>query len=141
MRSWIAIASADHVAAGRTGGFMQVCHGKAAPLRRLSAGDRVIYYSSVQTMGGRDRVQAFTAVGRMRAGAPYQADANGVFQPWRRNVDWLKANATPIAPLLDQLEFTRGRRSWGAPFRFGLFEISDVDGWLIEGRMLVPELA
>ena len=37
-RHWIAVASAEHVRLGRTQGFMQVCHGKAAPLRRMRAG-------------------------------------------------------------------------------------------------------
>lgn len=36
MKSWIAVASAEHVRSGRAQGFMQVCHGKAAPLRRLA---------------------------------------------------------------------------------------------------------
>ena len=30
---WIAVASAEHVRRGNQGGFMQVNHGKAAPLR------------------------------------------------------------------------------------------------------------
>jgi hypothetical protein len=29
---WIAVASAEHVRLGQAGGFMQVSHGKAAPL-------------------------------------------------------------------------------------------------------------
>ena len=40
-RAWIAIASAEHVRRGVAGGFAQVCHGKAAPLRRLAPGDVV----------------------------------------------------------------------------------------------------
>jgi hypothetical protein len=35
LQNWIAVASADHVGRGRAPGFMQVCHGKAAPLRRI----------------------------------------------------------------------------------------------------------
>jgi len=30
-KNWIAVASAEHVRLGRKKGFMQVCHGKAAP--------------------------------------------------------------------------------------------------------------
>jgi hypothetical protein len=30
-RNWVAVASAEHVRIGRSHGFMQVCHGKAAP--------------------------------------------------------------------------------------------------------------
>lgn len=43
IQNWIAVASAEHARRGREGGFMQVCHGKAAPLRRMGAGDRVAY--------------------------------------------------------------------------------------------------
>ena len=35
MKNWIAVASAENVRNGRAQGFMQVCHGKGAPLRRL----------------------------------------------------------------------------------------------------------
>ena len=51
---WIAVASADHTRRGKAGGFMQVNHGKAAPLRRVQPGDGVIYYSPTETMGGKD---------------------------------------------------------------------------------------
>ena len=37
--NWVAVASAEHVRLGRSQGFMQVCHGKAAPLRRIQPGD------------------------------------------------------------------------------------------------------
>jgi hypothetical protein len=32
---WIAVGSAEHVRRGRSEGFMQVNHGKAAPLKRI----------------------------------------------------------------------------------------------------------
>jgi hypothetical protein len=44
-RYWIAVASAGHARRGRQAGFMQVCHGKGGPLRRLRAGDGIVYYS------------------------------------------------------------------------------------------------
>ena len=62
-RCWIAVASAEHVRFGRAHGFMQVCHGKAAPLRRISPGDRVAYYSPTVTFRDKDTLQAFTALG------------------------------------------------------------------------------
>lgn len=42
---WVAVASAEHVRIGRKDGFMQVNHGKAAPLRRIKPGDGIVYYS------------------------------------------------------------------------------------------------
>ena len=41
-RNWLAVASANHVRKGRAEGFMQVCHGKLAPLRRIKPGDLVV---------------------------------------------------------------------------------------------------
>ena len=135
-RSWIAVASAEHVALGRKLGFMQVCHGKAAPLRRLHAGDRVIYYSPERVFGGKDGLQAFTAIGHVREGDPYQVAMTDAFQPWRRDVAWQTAREVPIRPLLDQLAFTRGNRNWGYQFRFGLFQIMPEDAVLIAAAMI-----
>jgi hypothetical protein len=44
-KNWIAVASAEHVRLGRSNGFMQVSHGKSAPLRRIEPVDRVVFYS------------------------------------------------------------------------------------------------
>ena len=63
---WVAVASAEHVAIGRELGFMQVGHGKGAPLKRLHAGDRIAYYSPVRRFGAKEVCQAFTAVGVVR---------------------------------------------------------------------------
>ena len=117
---------------------MQVCHGKAAPLRRIRPGDRVAYYSPSEVFRGKDKLQAFTAVGMVRAGEPYQFDMGGGFVPFRRDVDWLKAEEAPIQPLLDVLDFTGGVRNWGYQLRFGLFAVSDHDMRLIASTMKAP---
>jgi hypothetical protein len=134
-RNWIAVASAEHVQRGRDAGFMQVCHGKASPLRRVQPDDRVIYYSPTHTFGGRDKLQAFTAIGVVRRGDVYQADMGRGFQPFRRNVAWLPAQPAPIAPLLDRLELTAGKARWGGRFRFGLLAISAHDARCIATAM------
>lgn len=140
MKNWIGVASAGHVALGRAGGFMQLCHGKAAPLGRLRPGDLIAYYSPVQEFGGRDKCQAFTAFGRVAPGEPYLFDMGGGFIPNRRDVDWFEAYPAPIAPLLECLEFTRGRRNWGYALRFGLLEISAADMRIIAAAMQTPWL-
>jgi hypothetical protein len=133
--SWIAVASAEHVRIGRAQGFMQVCHGKAAPLRRLAPGDRVAYYSPTESFGGKDRLQAFTAIGVVAPGAPYQADIGGDGGAFRRDVRWSETTETPIRPLLGSLSFARDNRSWGYQLRFGLFQIEDEDMRIIASAM------
>jgi EVE domain len=134
-RHWIAVASAEHVRLGRSQGFMQVCHGKAAPLRRISPGDGIAYYSPTNSFGGIDRLQAFTAIGIVGPGAPCQVDMGGGFRPFRRDVLWREAIETPIHPLLGQLSFARGSKNWGYRLRFGLFEIPQEDLLLIGDAM------
>lgn len=138
-RAWIAVASAEHVRLGRSLGFMQVCHGKEAPLRRLRPGDAVIYYSPTECMGermgGGTRLQSFTALGRVKEGGPYQVEMAEGFHPFRRDVAWSAAADAPIAPLLERLSFTAGQRNWGAKFRFGLFQISKADLAIIAKAM------
>ncbi len=96
-RNWLAVASAEHVEIGRNGGFMQVNHGKATPLRRIQPGDRIVYYSPNRTytpshaQRNKDRLQAFTAIGTVKNSKPYQADMGFGFKPFRREVAWHEA--------------------------------------------------
>ncbi|MBB4841781.1 hypothetical protein HNP55_000276 [Paucibacter oligotrophus] len=138
--NWLAVASAEHVRLGRAQGFMQVCHGKAAPLRRLRPGDRVAYYSPSTRMGSKDGLQALTALGVVRETAPYAFDMGGGFVPYRRDVAWWSAHETPIAPLLPALDFTAGRKNWGYALRFGLLQISARDMDLIAAAMSVARV-
>ena len=137
---WVAVASAEHVRLGRSQGFMQVCHGKAAPLRRIRPGDRVVYYSPSTAFRGKDRLQAFTAIGRVRQGEPYAFDMGGGFVPFRRDVDWFEAAEAQIQPLVDRLSFSAGRRNWGYALRFGLLAIEAADTELIAAAMGLPAL-
>jgi len=126
-KNWIAVASADHVSLGRKAGFMQVCHGKAAPLRRIHAGDRVVYYSPTQQFRAKQKLQMFTALGIVNKTEPYQVEMAPGFCPFRRDIKWVEAEEISILPLLTKLEFTAGKQNWGYQMRFGLFPISDHD--------------
>ena len=140
-RCWIAVASAEHARRGCEQGFMQVCHGKAGPLKRLRAGDVVAYYAPAETMGGKDGLQSFVSFGEVLAGEPYAFDMGGGFVPFRRNVLYRPAHPAPIQPLLDGLQFIEDRQRWGYKFRFGLFEIPAADMGLIAGAMGVDWVA
>jgi hypothetical protein len=90
--------------------------------------------------GGKDKCQSFTAFGTVRGGEPYSFDMGGGFCPSRRNVDWCDTHEAPIAPLLELLEFSAGKRNWGYQLRFGLFAVSDADMHVIANAMGVKEL-
>ncbi len=126
VRYWLAVACAEHARRGRAGGFAQVSHGKAAPLRRMSPGDGIVYYSPSCHMGEKDGFQSFTAIGTVRAREPYQAEMSPGFTPWRRDVDWFEAAEHPIKPLLDWLDFTQAK-NWGYALRLGMVELPAVD--------------
>jgi hypothetical protein len=114
---------------------MQVCHGKAAPLRRIKPGDYVAYYSPTTEFRGKDKLQSFTAIGIVRSGEPYQFDLGGGFCPFRRDVAWIAAQEASILPLLETLEFVSGEKNWGYRFRFGLFSVNQHDMQVIADAM------
>lgn len=132
---WLAVASANHVRLGRAAGFMQVNHGKAAPLRRIRPGDGIVYYSPSTIMGEKDGLRSFTAIGRVREGEPYVGVMAGDFRPFRRDVDWFSAREASIGPLLERLDLTAGRSNWGYALRFGLVELSKADFAVIAEAM------
>ncbi|MEO8752383.1 MAG: EVE domain-containing protein [Casimicrobiaceae bacterium] len=133
---WIGVASRDHVLRGVAGGFCQLGHGKHAPVKRMASGDWIVYYSPRTSLEGGEPVQAFTALGRIKAGDAYEADMGIGFMPWRRDVAWVKkASEAPIRSLLDGLELTRGKPSWGMVFRRSSVKISAKDFHLIAQAM------
>lgn len=139
-RYWIGVASRDHVMRGVAGGFCQLSHGKAAPVKRLSPGDWIAYYSPRTALRGGEPVQAFTAIGRIKPGEPYAGDMGSGFHSIRRDVDYRPCEDAPIRPLLDDLGFTRGKTSWGYVFRRGSFEVSEADFRRIAAAMGVSSL-
>ena|SRR5579871_125721 len=135
MRFWIGVASRDHVMAGVAGGFCQLGHGKAAPVKRLAPGDWIIYYSPRTALHGGEPLQAFTAIGRVMPGEPYTAAIGRGFTPTRRDVLFISSCEAPIRPLLDHLSFSAKSRSWGQVLRRGLFEIKERDFRIIAEAM------
>ncbi|MDB5157802.1 MAG: hypothetical protein JWR50_2509 [Mucilaginibacter sp.] len=135
-RYWITVVSKDHLANGIAGGFMQANHGKAGPLKRMKAGDWVIFYSPKQTFKGNEVCQSFTAIGQVADDQVYQHKMSDDFIPFRRNVKFYKSTETPIAPLINELDFIPNKTSWGYPFRFGFFEIGEHDFELIKAEMI-----
>lgn len=136
--AWIIVASADHVARGVEGGFVQACHGKDAPLRRIRTGETVIAYSPATVFGGKERLQAFTAIGTMRERVPYRVEMSATFHAFRSDVEWRPSRPASIHPLLNRLDLTRGKRHWGQAFRFGIVRISEADAGIIASAMMAP---
>ena len=138
-RNWIAVASAEHARRGRddpAGGFMQVGHGKLAPLKRIRAGDHVAYYAPTTTLGHADRLQSFVSIGVVHGDHPYEADMGNGFVPWRRDIRYASAAlGAPVLPLVGQFDFVDDPKHWGGKVRFGLFEVNDHDFGLIAAAM------
>jgi hypothetical protein len=131
---WVVTASADHAARGKAQGIVQANHGKDSPLRRMHPGDGVVIYSPRTTFPDGPPLQAFTLIGRVADATPFQHDNDGTLM-WRRPVLWQEANFAAIRPLLDQLQITRGLKSWGMAFRYGLTKLSRADFALIARAM------
>lgn len=134
-RYWIGVASYEHVRLGVAGGFVQLNHGKASPLRRMAAGDWLIYYSPREQREGGEPVQAFTAVGRLSGEEISEVAMTESFTAARRAVNWLPAHPAPIKPLLASLDFIRNPERWGMTFRPGHLEISEGDFGRIAAAM------
>jgi predicted RNA-binding protein len=130
------VVSKDHISNGVAGGFMQANHGKQGPLKRMEVGDWVITYSPKQSYTGSELCQAFTAIGQVADENVYQHQMTDTFIPFRRNVNYSEFNETPIAPLIEQLDFIKNKKSWGYQFRFSFFEIPEHDFKFIKSKMI-----
>lgn len=136
MRFWIGVASKEHVLRGVEGGFVQVCHGKAGPLKIVRPFDWIIYYSPTLKFQEKQPCRSFTAIGRIQKGDPYPFQMSEDFTPYRRDVHFISSKDAPIAPLIDSLSFIKDKSKWGFPFRRGCFSIPEADFKLIASHML-----
>jgi hypothetical protein len=119
-------------------GICQFCNGKSEPVKRLSRGDFVVYYSPKVTMERLELYQRFIAIGRVIDDAPYQIDRGGGFKPFRRNISYFDAKHLDIKPLVPPLSFINNKQSWGYVFYYGFLEIDQDSFETIAKGMLQP---
>lgn len=63
-RYWLGVVSRAHILLGVEGGFIQLNHGKEAPLQRMREGDWIVIYSPKEELGSKARFcQGQTALG------------------------------------------------------------------------------
>ena len=132
---WIGVVSRSHVQIGVKGGFMQLHHGKKAPVQRVRAGDGVAMYSPRAEYPDGEALQRFTAIGVVASGEVYQVEMSADFKPYRVDVKFMKCEEAPIKPLLEKLSFIKSKTQWGAAFRFGKLKIPPADFQLIAKAM------
>lgn len=133
---WIAAISKEHTELAIKGNFIQVCHGKKAPLKRMTKDDYIIVYSSKITMKENKKCQMFTALGRVIDDHTYSFEMTEEFKPFRRNIEFMKCNQISIIPMIENLEFISDKKYWGYPFRYGFFEINENDFNFITSKMI-----
>lgn len=138
---WIGVVSRSHVVLGVAGGFVQLNHGRKAPLARFRAGDRLAMYSPRESYPDGAPLQAFTAIGTVVTGEVYQVTMAADFHPYRVDVDFEACREAPIRPLLESLSFIRDKTHWGAAFRFGYLRIPAADFTSIEAAMALAPAA
>ena len=102
----------------------------------MHAGDWVIVYSPELEYDKPQKLQCFTAIGRITDEHIYQADMGGGFVPFQRNARFLPAQEVSILPLINGLTFIKDKTHWGAPLRFGTLQIPEEDFQLIASRMV-----
>lgn len=136
MSYWINTISRDHVMLGVEGGFTQAGHGKDTMLKRLKAGDWIVFYSPKTAYQDGEPLQAFTAICQVSDNDLYQGERPDGFRPWRLDVDFKDCIETPIKPLIGDLSFIQDKTHWGYMFRFGLFPIPQTDFELIRNVMI-----
>ena len=127
--------SRAHAQLGVKNGFIQLNHGKKAPLQRLHAGDYIIIYSPRDAYPDGIVLQHFTAIGRIMNGDIYQVEMTPDFKPYRLDVGFVNCHETPIKPLISSLSFIKNKSKWGAAFRFGQLKIPVQDFKIIADAM------
>jgi hypothetical protein len=134
---WIGVVSWEHVQIGVRGGFIQLNHGKKAPVQRLGAGDGLAMYSPRTAYPDGVPLQSFTAIGVVSTGEVYQVEMSADFKPYRVDIRFFPGQEASIKPLVERLSFIKDKKHWGAAFRFGYLRVPEEDFRLIAEAMEV----
>ena len=127
-RYWIAVVPKSRVELAVAGGFAMFAHGRHEAVKRVLPGDWLAYYSPRTMLKGGDEVRAFTAIGKIGDGEPYEVEMTPGHTGWRRDIAYeRKAREAGIYPLLDTLSFIKDRTHWGIFFHRSLFSVSRED--------------
>jgi len=132
---WVVATSRNHALDGATAGVVQVNHGKNGPLKRMSAGDKILFYAGKEVYGQKELCQRFVALAILADDTIFQYEVSANFKPYRRKAEYKKVKEAEIRPLIDSLEFIKNKEKWGYIFRTGCFEINKHDFNLIESQM------
>jgi hypothetical protein len=134
-RYWLGVVSRAHVERGVAGGFAQLCHGRAAPLARMRAGDWLVYYSPKTEMRpDAPRLQAFTALGRLVDDRVYEFDMGDGRVPHRRDVQYEAVRPVPLDLVKPELHLV-SKPDWTLQLRRGHVELDAHDFTLIATAM------
>lgn len=133
MSAWLGVVSRAHVRRGVAGQFAQLCHGKAAPLRRMQRGDWLVYYSPSVEMGGAP-LRAFTAIGQLEDDDVFSFDMGGGFVPFRRRVRYVAAREVPLDDVKNRLQLC-ATPHWSMSLRRGHLLLADSDARIIAAAM------
>ena len=120
-RFWIGVVSKEHVLRGVEGEFCHLCHGQKAPLNRMKKGDYLLYYRPKYQLNGQEKLQDFTAVGKILDDTDCQVERLEGFVPFRRDVTYYQPGKdSPI----DQVRQHPQWRQYASQIRYGHFEVS-----------------
>lgn len=125
MNAWLGVVSAEHVRRAVDLGIAQIGHGKRSGLALMKAGDVLVYYSPVESIGDRDPLREFTALGVIEEGEIWQAD-EGCFKPFRRRVRYKPFTPVPLGDVRSRLALT-STPNWGYQLRRGLIPLDGND--------------
>ncbi|WP_425049370.1 EVE domain-containing protein [Psychromarinibacter sp. S121] len=125
VRSFIGVVHARQAGYAREAGIVAFSHGREAPVKDLSPGDRVVLYAPRTDFDG-DPVQAFVAHAVVTGDAPYIREFP-MGEGWCRDASYDDVTPAPVRPMLEDLSFVKDPRYWGMAFRRGKFEISEAD--------------
>ncbi|VEJ44873.1 Uncharacterised protein [Bartonella vinsonii] len=134
MKHWIAVISQDHARLAAKLGFLQICHGKAAPLQKTSKGDEVFIYCPRSEMGTGKILQTIEFQCVFKDNHIYQVEQVPDFKPFRKDAVFNKQAKPVVLKEVQSLEFLSNPH-WGMLARRGFFEITTHDATQIRKAM------
>lgn len=130
----IGVIHQKQVEIARSKGVVAFSKGRAAAVRNLNIGDKVVFYSPRSDFEG-DPVRCFTGHATVTGDSAYEIDFMPGARGFVRDAAFDDVTEVPVKPMLEDLSFIKNPSHWGMAFRMGKFSIPEGDYRLIAQAM------
>lgn len=128
----VVVASQDHCQRWMKEWFVQACHGKIRPMKKMSKWDIIFLYAPKKEFGKDEKLQAFVWMLKVTSDEIEQVEMFPWFTPYRKHTQTIATANIYLHDLKGKIAFFTDNKNIWLEMRKWFFQLPDEDGKLLQ---------